>query len=159
MLAAVLGPREKNSWKSSLSARDSTTLLFRNVYGIGNSCFPVGRQFCWSSNMVYSYQVCNCKEVLKSQIILLLFLRSSLNFISFFFPASQWQIPLSLQKYVFFYHKIVDLQLLDKSIVLWNFAGVFTCVMYFHLLLLDVIFQPGESWHYTQKTFLTSRAI
>lgn len=122
-LAAVLRPRGKNSWKSPLNTRGSTMLLFRNGYSVGKSCLPASRQFCWSSAMVHSYQVCHCKEVLKSQIILLLFLRSSLNFISFF-PASQWQIPISLQKYRFFYHEIVDLQFLDKDIALGSFLGL-----------------------------------
>lgn len=75
----------KNSWKSPLNTRGSTTLLFSDVYSIDKSCLCAGRQFCWGSNMVHSYQACHCKEVLKSRIIFLLFLRSSLNFISGFF--------------------------------------------------------------------------
>lgn len=132
MQAAVLRPR------------GSPTLLFRNGFSAGKSCLPAGRQFSWSSNIVRSYQACHCKEVLKSQIILLLFFRSSLNFISFFF------FQLHNGKYPFVYKNtnfctIKFSTVLRKEDCPWKFAGAFTRAMDFYLLQLDIIFQPGQS--------------
>jgi len=88
LLAAVWKPRGKASWKSSLSARSagcSTHPLCRTLYDSGKSWAPAGSRLCRSSHSVSSCQVCHHKEVFKSQISFLLFLRISLNFIYLFF--------------------------------------------------------------------------